>query len=145
MRNDYTAELLSIIGQVRRRWRQKLALRGALAVIALGFLVFIASASALEAARFAPGAILGARVALAVAIAGLAWWFFVRPLIRRVTDEQVALYLEEHEPSLQESIISAVEATRSGETQSAASQALIQRLVETAVQRSQAVENGRRV
>ena len=36
----------------------------------------------------------------------------MRPLLRRVTDEQVALYLEEHEPSLQAAIISAVEVER---------------------------------
>ena len=91
MRDDYTAELLGIIAQVRRRWRQKLAMRGALVVVALGFLVFLASASALEAARFSTGAILWSRITLALSVAGLAGWFFVRPLLRRVTDEQVAL------------------------------------------------------
>ena len=38
MREDYTAELLGIVRQVRRRWRMKLALRGALIVAgALGW------------------------------------------------------------------------------------------------------------
>ena len=45
-------------------------------------------------------------------------WFLVRPLRRQVTDEQVALYLEEHEPSLQATLLSAVEASRAGATAS---------------------------
>ena len=39
-------------------------------------------------------------------------WFFARPLSRKVTDEQVALYLEEHEPTLDSTILSAMEASR---------------------------------
>ena len=139
-------ELLGIIRTVRRRWRVKLAVRGAIIVLGIGLLVFLASASALEAARFTPDAIQAARVVLALAIAGLVAVFFVRPLLRRVSDEQVALYLEEHEPSLQESILSAVEASRAsaadGEAQS---RALVRKLVESAVEQSQAVEYGRRV
>ena len=38
-------------------------------------------------------------------------YFLVRPMLKRVTDAQVALYLEEHEPSLQSAILSAVDAT----------------------------------
>src|SRR5215208_648357 len=101
MMQDSAAELRRIIEQVRRRWRVKLAIRGALTVAAIAFLVFLASASALQAARFTAGAILAARVSLAVVIAALVALFFVRPLLRRVRDEQVALYLEEHEPTLQ--------------------------------------------
>ena len=48
-----------------------------------------------------------------LAVLGLAFWFVVRPLLRRVTDEQVALYLEEHEPSLKASVLGALEAGRS--------------------------------
>ena len=44
-------------------------------------------------------------------LVGAAAWFFARPLSRKVTDEQVALYLEEHEPSLDAAILSAMEAT----------------------------------
>ena len=148
-------ELLGIIRSVRRRWRTKLAIRGALAVVAMGLLVFLASAGALEAARFTPEAIRTARIALALAIAALVALFVVRPLLRRVSDEQVALYLEEHEPTLQESIISALEASRGNDgspanraadgSETAPSRALVKKLVESAVRRSQEVEHGRRV
>ncbi len=139
-------ELLGIIRTVRRRWRTKLAIRGAITVAAAGLLVFVASAFALESARFTPESIRAARIVLAIAIAALVAVFFVRPLLRRVSDEQVAMYLEEHEPSLQESIISALEASRAADgTGPAPSRALVQKLVESAVRRSQEVEHGRRV
>ena len=64
--------------------------------------------------------------------------FFVRPLMRRVTDEQVALYLEEHEPSLQAEIISAVEASRQPGTQST----LVKRLVESAIEKAARSKKG---
>ena len=140
MREEYAAELLEIIRQVRRRWRMKLAMRGVLTVVGIAALVFLASASALEAARFTAQAILTARITLAVATAVLVALFLVRPLLRRVTDEQVALYLEENEPSLQESIVSAVEAAKAGGSNAAHSDALVRRLIHNAVQRSQAVQ-----
>ena len=146
MREQYAAELLEIVRQVRRRWRMKQALRGALIVLGVGALVFIASASALEAARFSEGAILGARILIALAMAALVALFLVRPVLKRVSDEQVALYLEEHEPSLEASIVSAIEATKASSTAGAAhSDALLRRLVESAVARSQAIQHGRRI
>ncbi len=55
--------------------------------------------------------------------------------MRQATDEQVALYLEEHEPSLQAAIISAVEAERGG-SGSPFSATLVRRLVESAVEKA---------
>jgi hypothetical protein len=80
---------------------------------------------------------------LAMVVAVVAYLFVVRPLLRSVSDEQVALYLEEHEPSLEAAIISAVEAQRSGEQ--TYSPALIRKLVQSAVQKVRALEDGRRV
>src|SRR5215203_2447301 len=143
MREDLSTELLNVIRQVRRRWRMKLALRGALAVTALGLLLFLLSARALEAARFTPQSIVTFRIVLAAGIAGLIAYLLARPLLRRVRDEQVAMYLEEHEPSLQATIISALEASNQGSGQS--SPALVRKLVEEAIERARAVEYGKRV
>src|SRR6187549_3289743 len=142
-RNESPAEsdLIEIIRQVQRRWRMKLALRGAATVAALMVAVFLAAAMGLESSRFAPGAILTFRILLPIALLALIGLFFVRPLMRRVTDEQVALYLEEHEPSLQAEIISAVEASRQPGQQSA----LVKRLVDSAIEKCRALEEGRRV
>jgi hypothetical protein len=143
-RTDSASELVDIIHQVRRRWRMKLALRGALAVVGLGVAVLLASAYGLESWRFTPGAIITFRVVLGLAFVGLIGYFFVRPLMRQATDEQVALYLEEHEPSLQAAIISAVEAEHGG-TGSPFSATLVRRLVESAVEKARDVDGGRRV
>jgi hypothetical protein len=135
------SDLIGIIRQVRRRWRLKLALRGAVVVAALVVAAFVAAAFGLESWRFAPGAIRALRIVLPIAIAALVAVFLVRPLMRRVTDEQVALYLEEHEPSLQAEIISAVEASRLPGTPSP----LVRRLVSSAIDKCRQLEEGRRV
>ena len=99
--------LMDVIRQVRKRWRMKLALRGVARFVGCMALVLIGSAYALESLRFSPNAILAFRVAVGLAVVASAAWFIVRPLMRRVSDEQVALYLEEHEPTLEATIITA--------------------------------------
>jgi hypothetical protein len=141
--ND-SSELVGIIRDVRRRWRVKMALRGAAGIAAIGAAVLFLGAYALEVWRFTPAAIVAFRVVVAVALVALTGYFLVRPLLRRVTDEQVALYLEEHEPSLQAAIISAVEADRDA-PDSPRSRGLVGRLVASAVEKCRDIEGGRRV
>ena len=109
---DSDSDLIDIIRQVRRRWRMKLALRGAASWRRSRWSCSWLAASASSRRGSAPGAIVAFRILLPAALLVLIGLFLVRPLLRRVTDEQVALYLEEHEPSLQAAIISAVEASR---------------------------------
>jgi hypothetical protein len=136
--------LLDIIRQVRKRWRTKLALRGVARFLGAVVLVLIASAYALESMRFSPNAILAFRIVVALAVVASAGWFIVRPLLRKVTDEQVALYLEEHEPSLEATIITAMEAEQAGKAHDM-SPTLVRRLVEAALERCHEIEEGRRV
>ena len=126
------SDITRIVNDVRKRWRIKLALRGVARVVGVAVALFVVAAFAMEWARFSPAAIISARVALASAVVGSVWMFLVRPLRRRVTDEQVALYLEEHEPSLQARLVSAVEASQAGGASE--SPALVQRLVEQALE-----------
>ena len=126
-RSAPSSNLLDIIAEVRTRWRFKLLMRGAVWVAGIGLLLLLTTASGLEWASFRPAAIVAGRVALAIALIASVAWFLVRPMRRRVTDEQVALYLEEHEPSLQATLVSAVEASRAGNPESAA---LVRRVVE---------------
>ena len=69
----------------------------------------------------------------------------MRPLARRVTDQQVALYLEEHEPSLQELLVSAVDAGSPSNPpeQTGQSVAMLGRLVESAIEKCQESDLGR--
>lgn len=135
-------ELVAIVRRVRRRWRLKVALRGAAAMLGAALVIFLISAFLLDRLAFSPVAVITARVILAVAALALLVGFLFLPLRRRVTDDQVALYLEEHEPTLRSSLISALTA---GEPDSALSPALARRTIETALERCRAVEGGLRV
>jgi hypothetical protein len=140
--NDYArAELIAVIRQVRKRWRTKLAIRGAVGFLVAGLLAIFAMAAALDYFRFSPSAIFGFRLVAAGLLVGAAGWFFARPLMRKVSDEQVALYLEEHEPTLENTILTAM--SEPGDR--AASPALVQRMIETAIDRLHAVEDGARI
>src|SRR3954471_1672857 len=92
--------LLDIIQQARARWRMKLALRGAVRVAAIAVVLLLVAAYGMDWARFTPASIIAARIGLGLALLAAIYALLVRPLQRKVTDEQVALYLEEHEPSL---------------------------------------------
>ena len=102
-------ELVAVIHRVRNRWRLKLALRGAVIVVAGTLLALMLSASSLEALRFSPTAIISFRLIALIVFAGLVMIGFVQPLRRRVSDGQVALYLEEKDRTLEAAILSAIE------------------------------------
>src|ERR671916_764866 len=98
--SDRRAELVDVIRRVRNRWRLKLALRGAVIVVAGTLLALLLSASSLEALRFSPAAIISFRIIALLVFAALVVVGLVLPLRRQVSDGQVALYLEECDPSL---------------------------------------------
>src|SRR5881394_229819 len=99
MIDNTRSELTSIIHEIRKRWRMKLAMRGAALFVAGGVVALLMSAYGLEWQKFSPGSIIGFRVAMIMIAGVMAAYFFVLPQWRKVTDEQVALYLEECEPS----------------------------------------------
>jgi hypothetical protein len=134
MSEPHQRDLPAIISDVRRRWRLKLALRGATSTLALGVLLLVAAAIGVQYGRYNPALIVGLRIALLVAVAANVVVFVVRPLRRRVSDEQVALYLEEHEPGLGTTIVSAVDAARHDAAHTDyRSPALVSRLIESAI------------
>ena len=136
------SELTGIIRDIRKRWRLKLAVRGAMFVVAGFILTLLLSAYALETLKFSPGSIIAFRVGMVMIFGALAGYFFVLPQWRRVTDEQVALYLEECEPTLETAILSALEAEKGSPSHSPA---LARRLVEQAIERCGVIERGRRL
>ncbi len=140
-------QLVRVIRTVRRRWRLKVALRGAAIVIGAALLVFLISAYGMDRLRFTPTAITVFRVFAYAALLGLVVRFLVIPLSRRVSDERVALYLEEHEPSLEARLLSAVELGGT-EREAAAggfSPLLVEKLVENAADRCRTIDYGRKV
>ena len=139
--------LLRIVREVRTRWRWKVVLRSLTVLAGAGVATLLAAAYGLEQFRFSPPAIVTFRIVTYLVLVTLGWLFFVRPLARRVTDQQVAMYLEEHEPALEAALLSAVDVgspdhplERSGE-----SAALLRRLVESAIEKCQQIDFGRDV
>ncbi|MCH7855129.1 MAG: hypothetical protein IIB37_00130 [Gemmatimonadetes bacterium] len=134
--------VLAMVRQIRRRWRTRIAIRGMAIVFGAGLLAFLLSVYGLEVARFSASSVLWFRGILWVLVAGLTARFLVWPLTRRVSDEQAALYLEEHEPSLEASVLAALETTSDSDQ---TSEALAQRVVESALLRAGEIDFGRRI
>ena len=142
---DRRGELLEVIRSVRNRWRQRLALRGAVVVVAGTLLALFLSASSLQALRFSPAAIITFRFVAIGVFAALVWQFLARALRRQVTDGQVALYLEEHDPSLEAAILSAIEATSDSTIARDHSPHLVEKLVDQAIAQCRSLEHGHAV
>ena len=102
--------LMEIIADLRSRWRMKIALRGLAIVAAAGVFALLVSAVGLERFGFTPAAVVAFRVLTYLTIVVLAVQYVIRPLMRKVTDETIALYLEEHEPTLEATVLSALSA-----------------------------------
>lgn len=143
-RQGAAGDVTDVIRAVRAGWRRKLLVRGLLRVLIAGALILIGASVALEALRFTPASILTFRLVTLAGIVAVAYWWIVRPYRARVSDEQVALYLEEHEPSLNNLLVSAMTAQRRGNPDEH-SPALVAKLVDEAVRRCQEVEAGRRI
>ena len=141
------AELLRVIRHVRNRWRLRVAVRGVSVLVAAALGTFLASSYGLELFRFSPASIVGFRIATYLVLIAAGWWLFVRPVARRVSDERVALYLEEHEPSLQAVVLSAVEESRKGERAARRdhSPLIVRRVIESAVAKVRDMDMGRTV
>ncbi|MBM63566.1 MAG: hypothetical protein CL484_11525 [Acidobacteria bacterium] len=131
-RND----LVAVIRRVRNRWRLRIAMRGLAVVLAVGLAAFLISSYGLEFFRFSASAVIAFRGLTYLSLAGLTFWFLLRPLVRSVTDEQVALYLEEHDPSLEAAVLSALEEAKLGERLGNPnySPALVDRLIQSAIE-----------
>src|SRR3954447_19808841 len=141
---DHRNELVEVIHRVRNRWRMRLALRGAVVVVAGTVLALLLSASGLESFRFSAPAIIGFRIVTVSVFVGLLFYGLVWPLRRRVSDAQVAMYLEECDPTLEAKIISAVEATADGGS-AAHSPRLVEKLVEQGIDQCRTMDHGRTV
>jgi hypothetical protein len=143
MRGVERAELLHLVTRVRRRWRARVALQGAAALLGVALVWLILGTWVLEQVRFAGGGVLALRIVGWAAGIAVLVRYIVLPLARRVPDHRVALYIEEHDPGLQAALLAAVEQTEA--TASAASPALVERVVQTAVERVRAADAGRAI
>ena len=144
-------QLLRVIRYVRSRWRIRNTVKGIAFLLLFGLVAFAISAYGMEYFRYSAWSVRLFRIFTYLALVGLALRFLVRPLAKRVTHEQVALYIEEHDPSLKEALSSALEVGGSsledGEdgtktADASVSPALIEKLVEQTVERCEAIDYG---
>jgi hypothetical protein len=112
----------------------------------VGFVAFLLSAFGLEAARFSPGAVTALRWVTWIVVFAVAGYTLILPLFRRISDDRVALYLEEREPSLEAAILGAMAVEKGGGSSATSpSPELLGLLVKRAVERARAVEFGKRI
>lgn len=133
------AKLMRVIRDVRRRYRLKLLLRGLSLTAAVALALFLVLSFAVAESGFAPAAIIALRVIGWAAVLFVAARWLILPQLRRPTDGQVALYVEEHVPALHNTLLSAID------DHDGASPALVRRTVEDALARMRAAQDGRNI
>jgi hypothetical protein len=140
-------DLLRIIRSVKWRWRAGMALRGLSIVAMIGVVAFVLSAYGMDRFRFNPTAVAVFRILVYSSLVAAAARFLIWPFRRRISDEQVALYLEEHEPSLKGHVVSGVQfgSEADGAPSQGHSPELIRKLVRSAIEKCVTIEEGRRV
>jgi hypothetical protein len=138
-------ELESVLRDVRLRWRLKLALRGLTWILGAAVVSLLFTSIGMERLGFTPQSIVVARVIVYVAMLAAAAVFLLLPLVRRVPDQRVALYLEEREPSLDAAVVSAVEQEDPRVVRATQSEALAKGVVSSAISRLRSIDRGRRV
>ena len=106
-------DLSPLIDRLRQRWRLRLLLDGLIQTLAIMIALFLVSAWSLNQWHFASNAVWFFRFVTILSLICLLLQFCIKPLRRQVSDARVALYLEEHEPSLRSIIVSAIDARQS--------------------------------
>src|SRR4026209_501113 len=101
-------ELLQKIGQVRSKWKAFVWMRGLAWVLGL-LVVSVATVTYLAMASTPFWIVRSMSLAFLVAIAAVAVWRLVLPLRRVPNDTQLAQFVEEKNPGLEQSLVSAVE------------------------------------
>src|SRR3954470_1068226 len=151
-----SARLTGVVHRVRDRWRLKRALRGASIVLAVGFILLVGSAYLLDRLHYGHTALLVARTMVLLVVAVLAALLVVAPYLpkRRPSDRRVALYLEEHAPSLDAAVLTAVElqeidtaAMKESDLRARrpVSSTLLAHLTRTALERVHTIDDGKHV
>ncbi len=102
-------QITHLLTTVRRRWRLRQVLRGLTGFALAAGVISLVAVLVMNSWHFAPAAVTGVKLtSYALLVAALA--FFVGPpLIQRVSRARLALYVEEHEPSLAMALASAAE------------------------------------
>src|SRR5688572_5682939 len=132
-------DLLTTIQKVRGRWKLALVLRGAIICVAALVLLVALSAVGFAQFGFTPQMVMTLRWIVGLATLAVIGFTVLLPAFKTVSDERVALYIEEHEPALQSVLISAIENSNDN------SNVIARALVERAARACQSISFGQRI
>lgn len=136
--NDY-ARVAKRLNTVRRAWKRTAALSGLAVVVLESTGIFTVALLADVLYRPRPPVRVGI---LALAVAALAYLVarnVVAPLLRRIGDPQLALYVEEHDPRFEGALVSAAE-FRDSQFLSAQEAGLVEAIIASAAARAERLD-----
>ena len=106
--NSYES-LLTRIVMVRRRWRSQVAIKGISLFLASAIALLVLAVWGADLFGFKPAAVWLMRIVTGGAVVFVAWRFLYFPLSIRISDVQIAQYIEENNPQLEDRLVTAVE------------------------------------
>lgn len=132
-----------LLSTVRRRWRLRRVLRALTRfAVATGTIVLVA-VLVMDSWHFAPAVVIAAKLTSYVLLVAAFGFLLGPPLVQRVSRARLALYVEEHEPSLAMALASAAELEQPGEQ--VQSPTLRHGLMQQALVACRSLDAGRRV
>jgi hypothetical protein len=106
--NSYES-LLSKVRQVRRRWRSQVLIRGISLFLASAIALLVLGVWGADLFGFRQAAIWAMRFVTGGTVLFVAWYFLYMPLRTRISDVQVAQFIEERYPQLEDRLVTAIE------------------------------------
>jgi hypothetical protein len=106
--NSYES-VLARIRQVRRRWRSQILVRGISLFLASAIALLVLGIWGADLFGFRPAAVWIMRFLAGGTVVFVAWYFLYRPLSARISDVQIAQFIEERYPKLEDRLVAAIE------------------------------------
>jgi hypothetical protein len=106
--NSYESLLLRV-RQVRRRWRSQVLVKGVSLFLVSAIALLVLGVWGADLFGFKPAAVWVMRCLTGGTVLFVAWYFLYLPLRVRVSDVQVAQFIEERYPQLEDRLVAAVE------------------------------------
>jgi len=128
--------LLARIRQVRRRWRPHVLVKGISLFLASAIGLLVLGVWGADLFGFRPAAVWVMRLLAGGTVLFVGWYFLYVPLRARVRDVQIAQYIEEKYPQLEDRLVTAVEYGG----QSTASSGMIDLLIKDALDKTSRVD-----
>ncbi len=128
--------LLAQVRQVRRRWRTQVLVKGLSLFLVSAVALLVLGVWGADLFGFKPAAVWTVRIVAGSSILFIAWYFFCLPLRARVSDVQIARFIEERYPQLEDRLVAAIEYG----PQATKSSGIIDLLIRDALEKSRRID-----